>query len=146
MTYGGSTVHWGGWSFRMKPEDFKLQSNTGIKNTIDWPIDYDAFKKYYAQSEQFIGVSGDSCDDVVPRDGVPFPYPPFPYTLEDSLVIEAMEKAKVRYSHMPIARHGITDSTSSHAPCQTTGTCKYCPFGARLRKFVTLLTLLTLIV
>ena len=32
---------------------------------------------------------------------------------------------------MPIARHGINDSESTHAPCQTTGTCKYCPFGAR---------------
>src|SRR3569623_1389433 len=22
FTYGGSTIHWGGWSFRRKPEDF----------------------------------------------------------------------------------------------------------------------------
>ena len=26
MVYGGSTVHWGGWSFRLKPEDFRLGS------------------------------------------------------------------------------------------------------------------------
>jgi choline dehydrogenase-like flavoprotein len=33
--------------------------------------------------------------------------------------------------NVPIARHGITDTASRHAPCKTTGTCKYCPFGAR---------------
>jgi choline dehydrogenase-like flavoprotein len=25
LMYGGSTVHWGGWSFRLKPEDFRLK-------------------------------------------------------------------------------------------------------------------------
>ena len=36
FAYGGSTLHWGGWAFRLKPEDFLLHSNTG--NGGDWPI------------------------------------------------------------------------------------------------------------
>ena len=37
----------------------------------------------------------------------------------------------IRHEKMPIARRGISATPSRHAPCQTTGTCKYCPFGAR---------------
>ena len=130
MMYGGSTTHWGGWSFRFKPEDFNLHSNTGIKNTIDWPIDYDDLEPYYSQAEHYIGVSGDSNSGTVPR-SKPYPFPFFPYTLEDGPIIDAYKKLNFEYNHLPIARHGITNTESRHAPCKTTGTCKYCPFGAR---------------
>lgn len=36
IAYGGSTLHWGGWSLRFKPEDFHLRSNTGMG--ADWPF------------------------------------------------------------------------------------------------------------
>ncbi|MGB5927262.1 MAG: GMC family oxidoreductase, partial [Cyclobacteriaceae bacterium] len=128
MMYGGSTVHWGGWSFRLKPEDFKLNTLTG--NGIDWPFPYDELEPYYGQAEHYIGVAGDSDSSVVPRT-MPYPYPAYPYTLEDEPLREALEESGYEYNHMPIARHGITNTDSPHAPCQTTGTCKYCPFGAR---------------
>jgi len=128
MTYGGSTIHWGGWSFRLKPEDFHLNTNTG--QSIDWPFDYQTLEPYYSAAEHYIGVSGDSKDPTVPRhEG--YPFPAFPYTLEDKPFANAMQSLGIAYSHLPIARHGITETASSHAPCQTTGTCKYCPFGAR---------------
>ena len=128
ITYGGSTIHWGGWSFRLKPEDFKLYSNTG--HSIDWPFDYDELEPYYCQAEHYIGVSGDSKDPTVRR-SQEYPFPAFPYTCEDKPVAEAMRAEGITYSHLPIARRGVTDTVSGHAPCQTTGTCKYCPFGAR---------------
>lgn len=37
----------------------------------------------------------------------------------------------ITFSNLPIARHGASDKATAHAPCQTTGLCKYCPFGAR---------------
>jgi len=128
MTYGGSTIHWGGWSFRLKAEDFKLRSNTG--NGADWPIDYGDLEPFYNQAECYIGVSGDSDNQDPPR-SAPYPFPAFPYTLEDQPVATAMNALGMSSAHVPIARHGITDTTSRHAPCKTTGTCKYCPFGAR---------------
>ena len=128
LTYGGSTIHWGGWSFRLKPEDFELHSRTG--QAADWPISYRDLEPYYGQAEHYIGVSGDSNDPNVFRTQ-PYPFPPFPYSLEDQPLAEALETLRLSYSHLPIARHGVTDTTSKHAPCQTTGTCKYCPFGAR---------------
>lgn len=128
FTFGGSTIHWGGWSFRLKPEDFKLATNTG--HGIDWPFAYKDFERYYGLAEHYLGVSGDSDDRTVER-STPYPYPSFPYTLEDQPMIAALTSLDVSFSHLPIARRGVSKQPSRHAPCQTTGTCKYCPFGAR---------------
>ena len=128
MNYGGSTIHWDGWSFRLQPEDFRLGAVR--EDCINWPIDYATLEPYYGQAENYIGVSGDSNDKLPPR-STDYPFPAFPFTLEDGLLAGAMESLKIGYSHLPIARHGITDTTSRHAPCKTTGTCLYCPFGAR---------------
>ena len=42
---GGSTMHWGAWALRLKPEDFQLDTNTGEGG--DWPITYDDLEDYY---------------------------------------------------------------------------------------------------
>src|SRR5580704_12161576 len=65
FVYGGSTLHWGGWSFRLKPEDFRL--NSLAQQAIDWPIDYDTLEPYYSKAECYLAVSGDSADKTVPR-------------------------------------------------------------------------------
>lgn len=128
FTYGGSTIHWGGWSFRLKPEDFELRKRT--ERAIDWPFSYDKLEPYYGQAEHYLGVSGDSKDPTVPR-STQFPFAAFPYTLEDQPLALALDKLALSHSHLPIARRGMSEQPSRHAPCQTTGTCKYCPFGAR---------------
>ena len=129
LMYGGSTVHWGGWSFRLKPEDFNLKSNT--KQGIDWPIEYRDLEPYYTEAEHYIGVAGNGeVNEGIPRNS-PYPYAAYPYTLEDQPLRKAFDELDIGHNSMPIARHGVSDSESPHAPCQTTGTCKYCPFGAR---------------
>lgn len=128
FAYGGSTLHWGGWSFRLKPEDFRLKSNTG--QGLDWPFDYDVLEPFYCRAEKALAVSGDSNDTLLKR-SAPYPFECFPMTLEDKLYADALDKLKISYAHLPIARRGVSDEVSRHAPCQTTGTCKYCPFGAR---------------
>ena len=112
----------------MKPEDFYLKSNTG--KGIDWPFDYDALEPFYCDAEHHLAVSGDSADPLLRRSRH-YPFRKFPFTAMDGPIADAMEKASVTYSHMPIARRGVSEQPSRHAPCQTTGTCKYCPFGAR---------------
>jgi choline dehydrogenase-like flavoprotein len=126
--YGGSTVHWGGWSFRLKEEDFVLETNTGRGR--DWPFSYAELEPYYGEAEHYIGVSGDSTEKVTPR-STDYPFKAFPFTLEDKPGLEAMQKLGYSFSHLPIARQGVSHTLSSHAPCQTTGKCKYCPFGSR---------------
>lgn len=128
MTYGGSTIHWGGWSFRLKKEDFQMKTNTGTG--IDWPFDYDTLEPFYCAAENYIGVAGDS-NEQVPERKEPYPFDAYPYTLEDQPLYNALTVLGMKALHVPIARHGIANTTSPHAPCKTTGTCKYCPFGAR---------------
>jgi choline dehydrogenase-like flavoprotein len=128
FNYGGSTMAWGGWAFRLKPEDFLLQSNTG--EGLDWPFDYYELEPYYCQAEVHLAVSGDARDCGVPR-SKPYPFRAFPFTLEDRPFLTAMHELGFDYGHLPIARRGVSDVVSRHAPCQTTGTCDYCPFGAR---------------
>jgi choline dehydrogenase-like flavoprotein len=128
LTFGGSSIHWGGWAFRLKPEDFQRKSLTG--DGIDWPITYDMLEQYYCQAEHYIGVSGDSSDRTVPRTAN-YPFQAFSFTLQDQLIVQAFEKLGIPYQNLPIARQGVSDTPSNRAACQTTGTCKYCPFGAR---------------
>lgn len=128
MMFGGTTMHWDGYSFRFKPEDFHLFGNTG--QGIDWPFGYDELEPWYGEAERFIGVAGDADDGTVPRTQ-PFPFAAFPYTLEDEPLMRAFDQLGIGYSHLPIARHGISDTLSASPPCQTTGTCLVCPFGAR---------------
>lgn len=118
MIYGGSTVHWGGWSLRFQEEDFNLYSNIG--RGADWPIKYSDLEKYYCEAEMLLGVSGE--DNYGPQRTKPYPLKPFEYASSDSLMIQAFQKLGISYSKMPIARF---------RKCMQTGTCKYCPIGAR---------------
>ncbi|HVU26175.1 MAG TPA: GMC family oxidoreductase [Verrucomicrobiae bacterium] len=53
---GGRTNHWGRFSFRMGPYDFKPRKRDGLG--IDWPISYDDLAPYYDKVEALIGVYG----------------------------------------------------------------------------------------
>lgn len=103
----------------MKPEDFYLYTNTGGGG--DWMVDYDDLETYYCDAEKFLGVGGDSGEKWMYR-SKPFPLPPFPYLAADEEFIEAFEANGVVPGRMPLARFG---------KCMTTGTCRYCPVGAR---------------
>ena len=55
---GGRTNHWGRYSFRNGPYDFKPRSRDGLG--FDWPLDYDELAPYYDKVEMLIGVYGDT--------------------------------------------------------------------------------------
>ena len=123
MGRGGSTVHWGGWSLRLKEEDFDTCSRTG--RGADWPIDYEELEPYYCSGESFLAVSGkaeDSNGNVGPNRSKSYPLEAFPFVAADRPMIRAFEQLGIAYGHMPMARY---------RKCMTTGTCRYCPFGAR---------------
>ncbi|MCA9185230.1 MAG: GMC family oxidoreductase [Pirellulaceae bacterium] len=123
MGRGGSTVHWGGWALRFKEEDFQTCSRTG--RGADWPISYDELEPYYGLAEHLLGVSGkaeDSHGKVNPRRSSEYPLDAFPFVVADRPMIHAFENEGISYGHMPMARF---------RKCMTTGTCRYCPFGAR---------------
>ena len=55
---GGRTNHWGRYSFRNGPYDFKPRSRDGLG--FDWPISYEELAPYYDRVEMLIGVYGAS--------------------------------------------------------------------------------------
>lgn len=121
MAYGGSTLHWGAWSLRYKPEDFCLKTNSG--EGADWPIRYEDLEDYYYEAEQYLSVCGDVQESWNQhRKDKPYPRPPFGWTAADGVMLEAFEKCGIEPGQIPIARY---------RKCMTTGTCKYCPFGSR---------------
>lgn len=129
--YGGSTVHWGGWCLRFKPEDFEVFSRT--KEGADWPISYNTLEPYYGRAEEYLSVCGDDSEGWTERT-TPYPRPPFPWTAADGEMIAAFKELGIKPGKLPIARY---------RKCMTTGTCKYCPFGARFSGQIALEELLT---
>jgi len=124
---GGSTLHWGGWCPRMKPEDFALKSRIGTGG-LDWPFDYDTLEPYYTRAEHYLQVAGDSEHQDPPR-GADYPFEAPPFTRVDGLVIDALDRLGWSHGHIPIARNG--SAINGYPACQTNGTCMYCPIGGR---------------
>ncbi len=122
---GGSTLHWGGWCPRLLPEDFALRSSTG--HGVDWPISYDDLEPYYCYAEAHLDVAGDS-DDAVPPRSRPYPQPRVEHTMVDRVAMAALDQLGYAYGHMPIARRL---RSLGRPTCVTTGTCHYCPVGAK---------------
>ncbi|MBU1189114.1 MAG: GMC family oxidoreductase [Gammaproteobacteria bacterium] len=119
--YGGSTMHWGGWSLRYKEEDFQCRTNTG--RGADWPFQYDTLEPWYALAEQELGVGGSNKNQDGPWRSGEFPLPEYPWSAnETELAEKAFPAINLAPGHLPIARY---------KRCMTTGTCKYCPLGAR---------------
>ncbi len=124
---GGSTIHWGGWCPRFMPEDFQLKTNTGLG--IDWPFTYDDLEPYYCSAEEYLGVAG--IEKTGQRDWRSKPYPlagaPLPLTANP--IVQALDSKGYIYGSMPVARNTV--SHNGNGQCITTGTCHYCPIGAR---------------
>ena len=124
---GGSTLHWAGLSYRLKPEDFRLASNTG--QGLDWPIAYADLEPCYALSESTLQVAGEASDPGHPPRSGPFPLPPFPAQEIEGPFIQAMRDLGFSTQHACWARN--SRSIHGMSECLRTGTCEYCPVGGR---------------
>jgi len=60
---GGTMLHWATWSWRFRPDEFKVLSTEGPvagASLADWPFDYAEIEPYYERAEWVFGVSGDA--------------------------------------------------------------------------------------
>ncbi|MCG8418629.1 MAG: GMC family oxidoreductase N-terminal domain-containing protein [Proteobacteria bacterium] len=126
-TLGGATLIWHGIAMRMKPEDFQMGTRIGLG--ANWPFGYDELERHYAKAEATLQVAGDVGDPGHPPRSSPFPLPAMPFELDDGPFINAMRRRGATVQRQCIARN--TASINGRSQCQSTGTCRYCPFGAR---------------
>ncbi len=104
-TVGGSSVHFSGNYWRMRPVDFRERSLLGsIAGTgfADWPISYEELEPYYSKVEWEIGVSGTPGPFDPPRSR-PYPLPPMPVKSSGVLLEQGALKLGLHPQPAPVA-------------------------------------------
>ncbi len=133
---GGSSNFMSGFFYRLKPKDFRLQSEFGkIKdaNVVDWPISYDELEPYYAKAEQLIGISGKvkTHPNQEPRSTKDFPYPP----TKEHYISQKIDKAcdELNYHSLATPRAILSQPAMDRRSCEYSGFCgSYgCSSGAK---------------
>jgi len=82
---GGTLTHWAAWSWRFRPDEFRVLSTEGPvagASLADWPVGYDEMEPFYEKAEWDFGVagSGEANPFAAPRKKG-FPNPPHPERL-----------------------------------------------------------------
>lgn len=133
---GGSSNFMSGYFHRMKPKDFRLQSEYGEiegANISDWPISYEELEPYYAKVESIVGISGkiDPHPFSEPRSTQDFPYPPTNEHVISSWFDKACQKQGLYSIKTP--RAVLPYSVGERGGCEYAGYCgSYgCASGAK---------------
>ena len=138
---GGTSVHFSGNYWRLRPSDFRERSIFGsIAGTgfSDWPISYEELEPYYTKVDWEIGVSGEPGPFDAPRSR-PFPLPPLPAKSSGVLLERAAKKLGL---HAQVAPMAILSRQYDGRPgCMACGHCYYygCEFGAKSSTLATVI-------
>lgn len=122
-TVGGSSVHFSGNYWRMRPVDFKERSLLGsIEGTgfADWPISYNELEPYYSKAEWEIGVSGIPGPFDPPRSR-PYPLPPMPVKSSGVLFEQGALKLGLHPQPAPVAI--LSQPYQGRPACTNCGFC-----------------------
>jgi choline dehydrogenase-like flavoprotein len=129
-TVGGSSVHFSGNYWRMRPVDFRERSLLGeISGTgfTDWPLTYEELEPYYTRAEWEIGVSGAPGPFDPPR-SKPYPLPPMPVKSSGVLLERGARALGLHAQPAPVAI--LSKPYRGRPPC---GHCGFCiGFGCEM--------------
>lgn len=130
---GGSSVHFTGNYWRLRPLDFSERSLLGeISGTgfADWPIRYEELEPYYSRVDWEIGVSGAPGPFDAPRSR-PYPLPPLPVTSAGVLLEKGATALGLHAQPAPLAI--LSQAHNGRAPCMHCGFCMGfgCEAGAK---------------
>ncbi len=132
---GGTMTHWSAWSWRFRPDEFRVRSTEGLvagASLVDWPISYDDMEPFYEQAEWEFGVSGDAQANPF---GAPrkkgYPNPAHPLKKAALNVSEGAEKLGYHPFHGPTAIN--SRAYGGRPSCVYGGTCVFfgCPIHAK---------------
>lgn len=132
---GGTMTHWAGWSWRFRPDEFKVLSSEGPipgANLADWPVDYDEMEPWFEHAEWELGVSGHGRSN--PFEGPrkkDYPNPPHPRRGTSSALERAAKELGYTAFQVPV---GINSQPYDGRPgCIYGGACQRygCPIHAK---------------
>ncbi len=140
---GGTMTHWAAWSWRFRPDEFKVLSTDGPvagASLADWPIDYDELEPYYEKAEWEFGVAGNA--DANPFEGArkkAYPNPPHPQKVSGRSVEQAARK--LGYTPFPTPMAINSRPHAGRPACMYGGACQQfgCPIHAKATPFSVLI-------
>ncbi len=132
---GGTMTHWAAWSWRFRPDDFRVLSTEGPvagASLADWPITYDEIEPFYERAEWDFGVSGDAEGNPF---GAPrkkgYPNPAHPGRRASDRLAKGLRKLGHHPFPTPVAinsrPHGDRPECAYGGACLGYG----CPIGAK---------------
>ena len=138
---GGSSVHFSGNFWRLRPIDFKERSKLGaIAGTgfADWPISYEELEPYYTRVDWEIGVSGAPGPFDPPR-SKPYPLPPMPVKSSGVLLEKGAKKLGLHPQVAPVAV--LSQPFNGRPGCIHCGFCMGfgCEVGAKSSTLATMI-------
>lgn len=140
-TVGGSSTHFSGNFWRLRPVDFKEHSLLGdISGTgfADWPISYEEMEPYYTRVDWEIGVSGAPGPFDPPRSR-PYPVPPLPRK-SSGVLFDKGAKA-IGLTTQPAPKAILSAPHNGRGACIHCGFCLGfgCEVGAKSSTLVTMI-------
>jgi choline dehydrogenase-like flavoprotein len=138
---GGSSVHFSGNYWRLRPIDFRERSLLGpISGTgfADWPITYDELEPFYTRVDWEIGVSGAPGPND-PRRSRPYPMPPMPVKSSGALLERSARRLGWNAQPAPVAITSVP--YDGRVACVHCGFCigYGCEMGAKSSTLVTMI-------
>ena len=132
---GGTMTHWAGWSWRFRPDEFKVLSTEGTvagASLADWPVDYEEMEPWYQKAEWEFGVAGKAGSNPFEgsrRKG--YPNPPHPQRVGSTKF--AAGSRKVGYKPFPVPMAINSRIYGNRPACVHGGACRSygCPIGAK---------------
>jgi choline dehydrogenase-like flavoprotein len=132
---GGTMTHWAAWSWRFRPDEFRVLSEDGPvegATLADWPIDYDELAPWYDRAEYDFGVAGSAGSN--PFEGLrakPYPNPPHPHRTSSAAF--ARGAAKLGYTPFPVPVAINSIPNGGRPACLYGGACRAygCPIHAK---------------
>jgi choline dehydrogenase-like flavoprotein len=128
---GGSMTHFAGYTPRLHPSDFEVQTRDGV--AVDWPISYWDLKESFERIERELPVAGQDWPW-----GDPHPYPHAPHPIAGAAA-KAWEGARKYGIEMRVGPVSITNGVFGNRPhCIYRGFClQGCKVNAKASPLIT---------
>lgn len=140
---GGTMTHWAAWSWRFRPDEFKVRSVEGPlagASLADWPVTYDELAPYYEKAEWEFGVAGEAGANPFegPRNKG-YPNPPHPPKVSSESVVRGAKA--LGYHPFPTPMAINSKPYRGRPQCMYGGACQQfgCPIHAKSTSFSVLI-------